>query len=62
MRGSIFVMGNPPHTIRHNLTYCNRCNKKFKKGDKIFSKINKTSKRYHNNCAEECNLMLEIIA
>ena len=57
MRGSIFVMGEQPFTTKHNLRYCYRCNLKFKSGDKIYCKLNKTTKRYHILCAENCNLL-----
>ena len=62
MTGSVFVMGEQSYTKKLNLTHCYRCNKKFKIGDKIFSKVNKTSKRYHYNCAEKCNLLLEVLS
>lgn len=59
MPRSLFVIGKQ-ETKRFNLIHCCRCNKKFKQGDKIFSTINKTARRYHFRCAEECNLMPEI--
>ena len=62
MRGSVFVVGVQSNSKKINLTHCYRCGEKFKVGDKIFSKLNKTSKRYHILCAEKCNLTIpEII-
>ena len=60
MRGRIFVMSEQPYTVRFNLTHCYRCGKKLESGDKIFSKLNKISKRYHFRCAIESNLISEI--
>lgn len=56
----VFIIGKQ-FSNRVNLTHCQRCGKGFKKGDKILSTRNKTTRRYHFDCAEKCNLIPEIV-
>ena len=60
MPRSVFVVGEQ-FSNKANLTHCRRCGKEFKKGDKILSTHNKTTRRYHFDCAEKCNLIPEIV-
>ena len=42
-----------------NLSSCRRCEKEFKIGDTI---VRSTHKRYHEKCALEINLLVEVIS
>ena len=41
-----------------NLSSCRRCEKEFKIGDTI---VRSTHKRYHEKCALEINLLVEVL-